>query len=131
VDDGCTAAEPNAGYAAALASDHVADHVAQPTADDPSDEAAFRAERAAQCALLRCLFGNPFRPVAFGPAWRTPTTTAIARSIYEERRFGELPVLTDALEAGCTDAEVLGHCRSGGEHAKGCWVVDLILSKDR
>lgn len=35
----------------------------------------------------------------------------IARSIYEGRRFSELPILADALEeAGCTDAAILGHC---------------------
>jgi hypothetical protein len=42
-------------------------------------------------------------------------------------------VLADALEdAGCTDADILAHCRSGGEHARGCWVcwvVDLVLGK--
>jgi hypothetical protein len=41
-----------------------------------------------------------------------------------------MPLLADALEeAGCTDQEVLKHCRSGGEHVRGCFVVDLILGK--
>jgi hypothetical protein len=36
----------------------------------------------------------------------------------------------DALEdAGCTDAELLGHLRRPWPHARGCWVVDLILGK--
>jgi hypothetical protein len=36
--------------------------------------------------------------------------------------------VADALEeAGCTDAEILGHCRGGGEHVRGCWVLDLVL----
>jgi hypothetical protein len=52
----------------------------------------------------------------------------LAEGIYGERSWERLPVLADALEdAGCTDAVVLGHCRSGGEHAGGCWVVDLVL----
>jgi hypothetical protein len=39
-----------------------------------------------------------------------------------------LAVLADALEeAGCQDQEILSHCRSGGEHVRGCWVIDLVL----
>src|SRR5215472_1439330 len=32
-------------------------------------------------------------------------------------------------EAGCTDQDILAHCRSGGEHVRRCWVVDLVLGK--
>jgi hypothetical protein len=47
-----------------------------------------------------------------------------------ERRFHDLPVLVDALQvAGCTDADILDHCRQPGEHIRGCWVVDLLLSR--
>src|SRR5437899_2745473 len=36
----------------------------------------------------------------------------------------------DALEeAGCTDAQLLGHCRTPAEHVRGCWVLDLVLAK--
>jgi hypothetical protein len=36
--------------------------------------------------------------------------------------------LADTLEeAGCTDVDVLAHCRGGGEHVLGCWVVDALL----
>jgi hypothetical protein len=39
-----------------------------------------------------------------------------------------LPVLADALEdEGVTDADVLAHLRGGGEHARGCWALDLVL----
>jgi hypothetical protein len=39
--------------------------------------------------------------------------------------------LADALEdAGCTDAELLGHLRSPGPHVRGCWAVDLVLGKE-
>jgi hypothetical protein len=55
----------------------------------------------------------------------------IAGAIYEERAFDRLPILADALEeAGCTDAEVLEHCRGPGPHVRGCWVVDLLLGKE-
>jgi hypothetical protein len=99
----------------------------------PPDAAAgsrLAAERGAQAALLRCIFGDPFRPVTRDPVWRTTQLLAIAERIYCERLFGDLPVLADALEeAGCTDAELLGHCRDGGEHARGCWAVDLVLGR--
>lgn len=88
------------------------------------------AARVAPC--IRCLFGNPFRPVSLDPAWCSRTVRAVADAIYEERRFEDLPILADALEeAGCREPAVLEHCRCRGPHACGCWPVDLILSKDR
>ena len=90
--------------------------------------AAVDAELAAQAALVRCIFGNPFRPVAPDPRWRTADVLGLARGIYEDRAFDRLPLLADALlDAGCESDEVLGHCRGGGPHARGCWVVDLAL----
>jgi hypothetical protein len=86
-------------------------------------------EHAAQAALVRCIFGNPHRPARLDPTWlrwNDGTVPSIARSIYQERAFDRLPILADALEeAGCTDADILAHCRSRGEHVCGCWVVDL------
>jgi hypothetical protein len=97
---------------------------------DYATRSATTGENAAQAHLLRCVFGNPFRPVPFAPAWRTPEVTALATAIYEERAFDRLPILGDALEdAGCTDAAILEHCRGPGPHVRGCWVVDLILGK--
>jgi hypothetical protein len=41
---------------------------------------------------------------------------------------GLLAVLGDALEeAGCTDQDILSHCRSAGEQVRGCWLLDMIL----
>jgi hypothetical protein len=92
----------------------------------------FRIRCSWQAAALRCVFGNPFRPVVVEPAWRTREALALAASIYEERAYDCLPILADALEeAGCTDADVLGHCRQPGEHVRGCWVVDLIRGNSR
>lgn len=86
---------------------------------------------AEQREILNELFGNPFRPVAFDPAWRTSTTIALARQTYESRDFGAMPILADALQdAGCDSAEVLEHCRGSGQHVRGCWVVDLVLGKE-
>jgi hypothetical protein len=85
----------------------------------------------AWCGLIRCIFGNPFRPIAFDPRWQTMDVLGIAQGVYEDRAFDRLPLLADALmDAGCADEQVLGHCRSEGPHARGCHVVDLVLDKD-
>ena len=55
---------------------------------------------------------------------------AMARHAEGPGDYGDLPVLADALEeAGCTGADLLAHCRSGGGHLPGCWAVDLILGR--
>jgi hypothetical protein len=87
-------------------------------------------ERAAQANLLRCIFGNPFRPVAFDPAWRTEAVVGLARGMDDAHDFAALPVLADALEdAGCADAELLAHARGPGPHARGCHVIDHALGR--
>jgi hypothetical protein len=112
-------------------------------------------DHATQAALLRDIFGNPFRPVMLDelvcdrcggnrpsnppehingfvmcadclktrgkdcgilkkrPArWLTPAVVAIARAIYEERRWQDMVILGDALEeAGCDNPDILNHCR--------------------
>lgn len=83
-----------------------------------------------QPGLIRCILGNPFRPVSAAPHWLASLTLALAGEIYAARSFDRLPALADALEgAGCEDREVLSHCRAAGPHARGCWVVDLLLGK--
>lgn len=68
--------------------------------------------------------------VPFDAGWRTATVNEIAQAIAAEAAFDRLPILADALEdGGCTNAAILEHCRAGGEHVRGCWVVDLILGK--
>jgi hypothetical protein len=93
-----------------------------------ADRHSARVEAARQVASVRCLFGNPFRPVAADPSWLTSDVLALAQGIYDERAFDRAPILADALEdAGCADADALAHLRHGGEHARGCWVLDLVL----
>jgi hypothetical protein len=91
-------------------------------------------DQKAQANLLRDLAGNPYRTGAVDPswlAWEGGMVAKVARSIYDERSFKDLPVLADALEdAGCGEAALLQHCRSEGPHAKGCWAVDLLLKKE-
>jgi hypothetical protein len=88
------------------------------------------AEERAQADLLRCLIGPlPFRPVRLDAAWLSGTVV-LARAIYEERRWHDLPVVADALEElGCRDEEILAHCRGNGPHVRGCWVVDGLMGK--
>lgn len=88
-------------------------------------------EATAQPLLLRDIFGPlPFRAVAFDSAWLTLAVKQRAEGIYEEKAFDRMPFLGDVLEdAGCDNADILNHCRSGGEHVRGCWVVDLLLGK--
>lgn len=84
--------------------------------------------------ILGDVLGNPFRPVQIERGWlgwndRTPER--IARRIYEERRFEDLPILADALEeAGCTLPEMLEHCRQPRTHYRGCWLIDMILNRE-
>jgi hypothetical protein len=99
----------------------------------PDEAEKIASETARQPNLLRDLFGNPIRPAALDPAWLAWNDGAVrkmAQAIYQERRFADLALLADALEdAGCADAVILAHCRGGGEHVRGCWVVDLLLGK--
>ena len=89
-------------------------------------------EPAAQHAIIRDIFGNPFRPIAFSPAWRTDTAVSLARTMYESREFGAMPILADALQdAGCDNADLLDHCRDARQtHVRGCWATDLVLGKE-
>jgi hypothetical protein len=91
-------------------------------------------EAEAQANLLRDIFGNPFRPAKLRKSWLKKNGDAVVRlaqTIYDERAFGRMPELADALEdAGCTDTVILGHLRGPGPHVSGCSAVDLILGKE-
>jgi hypothetical protein len=91
--------------------------------------------------LIYDIFSNPFRSVIVDPRWLTwdgSTIPKLAQEIYDERKMPEgtldntrLAVLADALEeAGCTNADILDHCRKSSTHVRGCWVVDLLLGKE-
>lgn len=62
--------------------------------------------------------------------WNDGTVERLAQVINEEKRWGDLPILGDALiDAGCNDEEILSHCRHPGRHVNGCWVLDLFIEK--
>jgi hypothetical protein len=97
----------------------------------------------AQSGLVREVFRNPFRPssplLPAVLAWKDSMVRRLAKAIYEERHLpagtldnGRLAILADALkEAGCTNPDVLSHCRQqGAVHVRGCWVIDAVLGKE-
>jgi hypothetical protein len=117
-----------------------------PRADGTEDGNLFitlrAAERAAQAALLRDLFGSgPGRPLpSIAPGvltWNNGAVGRLAWAAYEERHLpsglldpARLAVLADALEeAGLSDAELLGHLRGPGPHVRGCFALDATLEK--
>lgn len=121
------AATPDAWKAAENAS-----NFAYVAAGDPVSDPG--PEKAVQADLARCIFGPlAFRPITIDPAWLSwndNTVRRIAQRIYDERKFEDMPVLADALEeSGCSNQEVLEHCRGPGPHVRGCWVLDSILGK--
>jgi hypothetical protein len=142
---------PMGGEAASVAHD-AADAVGSSAADGPAAagvpkqiaesarDGALASERRCQAELLRCIFGNPVRPVAADPAWRAWHGGAIpklAQAVYQERDVpsghldaARLAVLADMLEeAGCSDPQLLGHLRGPGPHLRGCFALDLQLGK--
>lgn len=89
------------------------------------------AESKSQAALLREIFGNPFRSLAIRPVWLTPEVVAIARRIYQERTFSEVFRLAQALEnSGCNDRLMIGHCQASLDHVRGCWLLDSLLGRE-
>src|SRR5207302_7713865 len=75
-------------------------------------------------------FSNPPRCVTIDLSWLTSNVLTLAEGIYQDQAFDRLPILADALEdSGCADRAILDHCRSDGDHIRGCWVVDLLLDK--
>jgi hypothetical protein len=91
----------------------------------------------AQCALLRDIFGNPFRPITINSTWLTPVVVSLAQATYDNRDLpagtlqpDRLAVLADALEEVGAGGEVVEHLRSPGPHIRGCFVLDLLLGKE-
>jgi hypothetical protein len=93
-----------------------------------------------RAALVRCVFGNPFRPPRVEPSWLSwggGTIAHLAQAAYEQRAMpsglldpARLAVLADALEeSGCTDAALLAHLRGPGPHVRGCAAVELLLGR--
>lgn len=89
-------------------------------------------------SIIRDIFGNPFNPPApVAPSLLTPRISTLALASYNERSLPggtfdrtRLAALAAALEeAGCENAELVGHLRNDGPHVRGCYAVDAILGK--
>jgi hypothetical protein len=106
---------------------HVVEHCFSAT---EGDQDATDALEDYQRSVLHDIFANPFRPIKFVPHWRTTNVVELAFTIYEDRAFDRMPILADALmDAGCEDEQIISHCRNGGPHVRGCWLLDAILNK--
>ena len=82
-----------------------------------TNNVVFLAEKAAQCDLIRDIFGDPYRPAKADPSWFTPVVVQFARTSYDRQAFAYMPELAVALEqAGCDSGPILKHCRRPGEH---------------
>jgi hypothetical protein len=91
---------------------------------------AAKRERSVQCCLLRDIIGNPFQSATIDSRFLASNVVSLARHIYEDRAFHDMPTLADTLEAsGCFDHDILNHCREGQPHVLGCWVLDTILGQ--
>jgi hypothetical protein len=134
------AAHPVPYHAAATAAQNAAEAIswsvwAQAVCEGATDDDYCKVRHAAlleQIASETSLFDeiDPRHASAAQNAWRTPAIVHLAQTIYDERSYGLLPMLGDALEdAGCTDAELVAHCRRPASHVRGCWALDSILDK--
>jgi hypothetical protein len=96
--------------------------------------AIFTAERVRQAHLLHEFVGDPFRQPRLPADWQrwdAGLIATLAERIDREEDLAALPILGDSLEdAGCTDTEILAHCRHPGPHQRGCWVLDLLLGRE-
>jgi hypothetical protein len=109
---------------------HQTETVILETSQAQANFVGWHAERHLQANLLRDIFGNPYRQPSLKSNWILPTVIDLARSIHSHRAYDRMAMLGDALEeAGCDNADVLSHCRSGTEHVRGCWVIDAILGR--
>ena len=94
----------------------------------------------AQAGLVRCVYGNPFRPPSRDDAWlswQSGVVASLAQAAYDSRFLpsgqldpARLAILADALEeAGCTNADILDHLRGRVPHVRGCWPLDLLTGR--
>jgi hypothetical protein len=98
--------------------------------------AAGDAESRAQADLVRDIVPNPFRPPPPIPLL-LGTVVSLAHAAYDERELPSghldgtrLAVLSDSLEEARAAAELVEHLRGPGPHVRGCWVVDLLTSRE-
>lgn len=63
-------------------------------------------------------------------SWNGGVVRMLAQAIADERAWDRLTILADALEeAGCTNSELIEHCRAGFPHLECCWIIEILLLK--
>ena len=124
------AASEDASVAAGVTLYYLACDAANKDSRHVTADAARAAARMLLAPLLRDIF-NPFPPAFVCPAWDGGLIQRFASALYDQRAFDQLPLLADMLEeAGTTDAQLLAHLRGLGPHARGCWALDLVLTRE-
>jgi hypothetical protein len=116
-----TAADQPPGEAALTVALHLAAAVEYP---DPLGTGR-AAHRRRQAALLRDVFGNPFRPLPQRRGFAAEIR-GLALACYDDA--AQYPLLADALADLGEDAAA-EHCRRPDGHVKGCHVVDWVLGR--
>jgi hypothetical protein len=87
--------------------------------------AVYAPARIVQCALLRDIFGNPFRPLPPRPEAIAP----LAEQIYAGA-WDKIPLLGEWLQEHGYWSEG-EHCLDpNNHHVKGCWVVDWVTGRE-
>jgi hypothetical protein len=94
-------------------------------ASDAAWIAAFLDLRGQQAALVRHIFGNPFRPMAAAADW--PSEVVQLGEALAAREPCHFALHDALLEAG--HGALAEHFREP-EHPLGCWALDLILGKE-
>jgi hypothetical protein len=64
-------------------------------------------------------------------SWSDGVVRKLAQAIVDESAWDRLPILADALEeAGCSNSEILEHCRAGELHVGCCWITEVLLHQE-
>jgi hypothetical protein len=90
-------------------------------------------EARAQRHLYNDIIGPPlWKPEGMGDVRGSSAVRDLVLVLNRQRLPDPLGMLalSDALEeAGCTNEEMLNHCRSDGVHHRGCWVIEELIGR--
>jgi hypothetical protein len=61
--------------------------------------------------------------------WLTTDVAAAAHRLYQQNGFNDISPQYDILtKSGCTNDDIMNHCKRPDGHVRGCWVIDLLRS---